>query len=124
MMMSRATKISSVARRSYVSLPCNINLSHPRLAIAKNMYKLKKITAADSEEAVRAALKDAITAEEVANQPNLSAFERNLLMTTAKTYHAPFVPNPHVWQNMPYGTYVYKEYLMNSNNFAFIFGFA
>ena len=122
-MLSRATKISSIGSRCFASVPCNLNVNHPRLAIAKNIYKLRKITDASCEESVRAALKDSVAVEDVANQACLSAFEMNLLSTTAKTYHAPYVPSTLVWQNQPFLKYVYNEF-MRLENFGFLVGFA
>lgn len=121
--MLSSSKFASVGRRCFRSVPDNINLSHPRLAIAKNILKLRKITDANCEASVRAALKDSVSVEDVAAQPCLTAFEINLLSTTAKTYHAPFVRSTLVWQNQPFLKYVYNEF-MKLENFGFLVGFA
>ena len=121
--MLSSSKLASIGRRCFASVPDNIDLNHPRLAIAKNIYKLRKITDATCENSVRAALKDSVSVEDVANQAALSAFEMNLLSTTAKTYHAPYVPSTLVWQNQPFLKYVYNEF-MKLENFGFLVGFA
>jgi hypothetical protein len=59
----------------------NIKVNHPRVSIAKNVLKLRRIAAATCETTLRAALTDPVTVEQIAAQPDLTVYEARLLAT-------------------------------------------
>jgi hypothetical protein len=121
--MLSSARLSNIGRRCFsTSLPDNINVNHPRVSIAKNVLKLRRIAAATCETTLRAALADPVTVEQIAAQPDLTVYEARLLATTVKTYHAPYVPSPHAWQNWHWAKISYTE-MMKLHHYGFMIGF-
>ena len=76
-----------------------IDENHPRVGIAKNYMKLRRIADATDEDAVRKALTDKCTLNQVVAQKDISNFERWLYSSTTTVKYRPYVPNPNAWQN-------------------------
>ena len=109
-MMLSSRRFGSLGRRCFSELAENANVNHPRMSIAKNYLKLKRIADSVDEKSLRRALTEPCTVDEVINQTHLSSFEIYLTTSTAKVYHAPFVNNPDAWQNWPMWRLVVKEF--------------
>ena len=109
-MMLSTRRFGSLGRRCFSELAENANVNHPRMSIAKNYLKLKRIADSIDEKSLRRALTEPCTVDDVISQKNLSGFEVYLTTSTAKIYHAPFVNNPEVWQNWPQWRVVVKEF--------------
>ena len=121
--MLASARFSKIGRRCFgTSLPDNLNVKHPRVGIAKNILKLRRIAASTCETSLRAALSDPVSVEQIAAQADLTRYEAHLLATTAKTYHAPFVPNPNMWQNFSMAKSLYTE-LLRPHHWGFMLGF-
>ena len=121
-MMLSTAKFGSVGRRCFATLADNVNVNHPKIGIAKNILKLRRIAAATCESSLKAALSDAVTIEQIAAQPELTKYEFRLLGSTTKTYHAPFVKSPHAWQNWSWARITMHE-MRKSINYGFFLGF-
>ena len=122
-MMLSAPRFSKLGRRCFSVLAENVNVNHPRMGIAKNYLKLRRIADATDEAALRAALTDTCTVEQVVSQPDLSAFELYLTSSTSKPYHAPFVDDANLWQNRSTLYICYRE-VQKLENYGFLIGFA
>ena len=109
-MLLSTRRFGSLGRRCFSELAENANVNHPRMSIAKNYLKLKRIADSIDENSLRRALTEPCTVDDVISQKNLSGFEVYLTTSTAKIYHAPFVNNPEVWQNWPQWRVVVKEF--------------
>ena len=109
-MLLSTRRFGSLGRRCFSELAENANVNHPRMSIAKNYLKLKRIADSIDENSLRRALTEPCTVDDVISQKNLSGFEVYLTTSTAKIYHAPFVNNPDVWQNWPQWRVVVKEF--------------
>lgn len=120
--MLRTAKFGSVARRCFVTLPDNINVNHPKIGIAKNILKLRRIAAATCETSLKAALSDPVSLEQIAAQPDLTLYEFRLLGGTRKIYHAPFVKNPNAWQHWSTGRIFLRE-LRKPHIYSMVAGF-
>ena len=122
-MMLSSRRFSALGRRGFAVMAENTNVNHPRMSIAKNYLKLRRIADAKDEASLRLALTTPCTVEEVMRQPDLSEFEMYLTSSTSKPYHAPFVDDPTLWQNTSYLSIAYRE-VQKLENYGFLIGFA
>jgi hypothetical protein len=91
--------------------------------MAQNIMRLKAISEATNEEALKAAMAAPAVAIDAANLPEALADYGPMLTLGAMKADDKFIPDPNAWQNMSFGDLAVHE-IKRAETWPFVVGFA